>query len=90
MIDKKEQYLVAVAFRYTVTGQCRVTQSSMIYGYVISPTSLYIPLLISILVHTIKYMKYKYKVYICWWKCIICTMNFSDKSTFVLESRPGS
>lgn len=44
MIDKKEQYLVSVVFRYTVTGQCRVTQSSMIYGYVISPTSRFIPL----------------------------------------------
>lgn len=35
MIDKKEEYLVSVVFRYTVTGECRVTQSLMIYGYVI-------------------------------------------------------
>lgn len=32
MIDKKEEYLVSVVFRYTVTGECRVTQSLMIYG----------------------------------------------------------
>lgn len=44
MIDKKEEYLVSVVFRYTVTGECRVTQSLMIYGYVISPTSRFIPL----------------------------------------------
>lgn len=39
IIDKKEQYLVSVEFRYTVTDQCKVTHIQMIYGYVISPTS---------------------------------------------------